>query len=74
MIQMAIFILGAASIWCIAQKRSWSWVGFLIGLISEPFWFYTTISHKQWGMFCLCIWFTVSYIQGLWNYKLRKSK
>lgn len=44
--QVAIFILGAGSIILIAKKNKW---GFVLGLLSQPFWFITAYINEQGG-------------------------
>lgn len=41
---------------------------FGIGLLSQPFWFYTTYVHDQWGMCMATIWYTVCNARGMYNY------
>ena len=40
---------------------------FICNLLTEPFWFITTLKNKQYGMFILCVWATIMYIVGLIN-------
>ena len=58
--QVAIAILGIGAIFLIARKNKW---GFVIGLLSQPFWLITSYLNKQWGVFLL----SVIYI-GMWTY------
>jgi nicotinamide riboside transporter PnuC len=67
-IQVGIFVFGALAIILVARKNKW---GFVIGLLSQPFWFITSYQNKQWGVFLVSIIYTFSWIYGiyLWFYK-----
>ncbi len=71
--QFGIAIFGAAAIILVAKKNKW---GFVIGLISQPFWFITSFTNKQWGVFVLSIIFTGSWILGIyeWFFKTEKEE
>jgi nicotinamide riboside transporter PnuC len=66
--QVAILILSAAAIWFVSRREHWKRWGYIIGLCSQPFWFYTTITNKQYGMVLLSLWYTYSWAQGVLNY------
>jgi hypothetical protein len=36
----------------------------LFGLMAQPFWFYETYSHGQWGIFALSFFYTASWLRG----------
>ena len=63
-IQTGIVILSCISAWLISSKGSWNKWGFVVGLASEPFWFYTTYTHEQWGLFAICFFFTWTHARG----------
>lgn len=63
--QVCIFTLGVLSIILIAQKNKW---GFVCGLATQPFWYYTTYVHGQWGIFFLNIAYTVSWTYGIFKW------
>ncbi len=63
--QIAIFVLGSMAIFLVANKIKW---GFVLGLLSQPFWFYTAYHNEQWGMFLLCGIYTVNWSLGIWNW------
>lgn len=73
--QIFIVIFGSSAVWLVGRKNiNYRIFGFICGLISQPFWFYTTISHKQWGLVILCTWYTYSWFSGLRNaLQLKKS-
>ncbi len=39
----------------------------LFGLAGQPFWFYSAYKADQWGIFILCIMYTISWITGIKN-------
>lgn len=67
--QWSIFILSAIAGGLVAQKRDsirrW---GYIVGLASEPFWFWASISTEQWGVFGGCVVWTVIWGLGVWNH------
>jgi hypothetical protein len=50
------------------SRRRWSSI---FGLIGQPFWFWTTASAGQWGMFGLCFLYTFCYWRGLNQFWIR---
>lgn len=65
--QVAITILGVFSIVLIAKKNKW---GFVFGLASQPFWFYTSYINEQWGIFLLSFVYLGSWIYGIYYWFL----
>lgn len=72
-IQIGITLFSCAAIWLLAQKKPWARWGYIVGIVGQPCWFYTTWEHAQWGMFLVTCWFTFSYGQGIWNYWTKPS-
>jgi hypothetical protein len=60
-VQTAIALGGGTAIYLIAKKRRF---GFMLGLLTQPFWLYSSYSAKQWGILALCVWYTYSYWIG----------
>ena len=71
--QSFILLVGGAAIWLVGRKEEWRRWGYVLGLVSQPFWFYSTIRTEQWGMFVLSLWYTYSWGQGVYNYWLAKD-
>ena len=71
--QFGVFILGTSAIILIAKKNKW---GFVVGLLSQPFWFITSIQNRQWGVVLVSVVYTCSWIFGIyeWFYKDKKIK
>lgn len=60
--QLAIPVLSGSSIWAMSNKRYK--LGFLFGIVGQPFWFYSTYAAEQWGMFAISFWFAINHIKG----------
>jgi hypothetical protein len=71
--QFFIFIFSASAIWFVGRTEKWSKYGYVLGLLSQPFWFYSTITQKQYGMLCLTIFYTYSWGQGFYNHFIKKK-
>lgn len=71
--QVGIVVLGTVSILLVAKKNKW---GFVVGLLSQPFWLYTAYIHNQWGSFLVSIIYTFSWAYGIheWFYKKGRSR
>jgi hypothetical protein len=56
------------------DHRSLRWSS-VFGLLAQPFWFYQTYTHEQWGIFALSFAFTGLYLKGFYIYwvKLESS-
>lgn len=66
--QIGIMVFGAPSIWLISRKEDWRKWGYVLGLCSMPFWFYTTCINRQWGIFILSFAYLYAWIQGIYNF------
>jgi hypothetical protein len=67
LIQTAIALLGPSAIW-LSQSRnqqSQRWAC-ILGLISQPFWFFATWQSGQWGVFVVVVACAMAWLQGLW--------
>lgn len=67
---VGIAVFGIASILLIARKNKW---GLVCGLLSEPFWFATAITNRQWGIVLLDIAYTVSWAYGCYKWFSKKE-
>lgn len=70
--QIMITVTGVTAIFLVARKNKW---GFVIGLVSAPFWFITSYLNDQWGVFLLNIAYTMNWIYGIyvWFWRDRKK-
>ena len=41
--------------------------GFVIGLVTQPFWFYTSFRHRQWGIFIASIFYAFGWAMGVYR-------
>lgn len=66
--QVGIAVLGVTAIYMSQSKdktvRRWAPV---VGLMAQPFWFISAWQSEQWGIFVLCICYTLAWAKGLWN-------
>lgn len=71
--QIGIMVFGCSAIWLIGRKESWSRWGFVMGLLSQPFWFWSAYQAEQWGIFLVCCWYLYSWVQGFYYHFLCQS-
>ncbi|MCA9359832.1 nicotinamide mononucleotide transporter [Candidatus Nomurabacteria bacterium] len=71
--QFGISALGILAIVLVAKENRW---GFVVGLMSQPFWLITSYNNEQWGVFVLCFFYLGSWSYGIYNnfYKTTKIK
>ena len=66
MIQLFACIFGVLAIASVYSEkemiRKWAPV---FGLAGQPFWFYETYDHEQWGFFFLTVAYTGLWLKGL---------
>lgn len=71
--QIAIGLFGVAATFLSQDardsRRRWACV---LGLCSQPFWFYATWKAEQWGIFAMCFLYTWSWARGVKTYWLGK--
>ena len=61
--QSAIF-LGPIGAMLLGSGSRW---GFVIGLATQPFWFYTSFRHRQWGIFIASIFYAFGWAIGVYR-------
>ena len=69
--QLFIFIFGGLAIYLVGRTDKWKKYGYVCGLLSQPFWFYSAWQSEQWGIFAICIVYLFSWINGFRNYWLK---
>jgi hypothetical protein len=71
--QTAIAIFSVAAIWLSQDSRyavrRWACV---LGLLSQPAWFYATWKAGQWGIFALCFVYAFAWARGFKTYWMDK--
>ena len=68
--QAGIFILGVLAIILVGLEPTnpFQRYGFVLGLLSQPCWIYFAIRTKAYGILCLSLIYTVSWINGINNH------
>ncbi len=65
--QIGILVFSCASIWFLARpKAGIRRIGYVLGLMGQPFWLYATITKAQWGMVAVSVWFTYCHCRGIY--------
>ncbi len=70
--QALIVILSMLSGCLLSCKGRWQIWGYVVGLISEPFWMYSAWKNQQWGIVLLVLWYTFWYARGIINHRRDK--
>lgn len=65
--QTMILLCSCTSIWLLAGRHKR--LGFMVGLMGQPFWLITSYSAGQWGVFITSLWFTMNHVRGIWNHR-----
>jgi len=68
--QIGITIFGVSAIILVAKKNKW---GFVLGLISQPFWIITSLINKQWGVLLLSVIYIGSWSYGIFEWFYKKT-
>lgn len=67
--QIGIAVFGVAAIRLSQDGRErvrrWACI---CGLCAQPFWFWTTAAHGQWGIFALSFLYTWAWLKGVRTY------
>jgi len=71
--QILIFVFGASAIWFVSRKEKWKRVGYILGLLGQPFWIITSVEKEQWGILALSLFYIYSWSQGIYNYWIKKD-
>jgi len=71
--QYAIMILGPLAVWVVGWKSKHRRWGYAIGLLSQPFWFYTVIYNHQYPIVIAAVVYTFGWCVGIWNYWVKKE-
>lgn len=72
--QIGIAFTGLVAIW-LTQHHDYNFRRFacLFGLVGQPFWFYSAYMAQQWGIFLLCIFYTIAWARGIRTYWLKPA-
>ena len=72
--QYAIMVLGPLAVWMVGWKNKYRKWGYLVGILSQPFWFITLYNNKQWPVFVCAFLYTYSWANGFYNFVSKKEK
>lgn len=64
-LQLAIAVLSVTAMLMIASTGPFHKWGFVVGLLSQPFWIAATWRARQWGMFALSMIYVFVWIFGI---------
>lgn len=63
--QFGIAFFGVTAIWLSQDSRlERRRFACLFGLAGQPFWFWSSFSTGQWGIFTLCFLYTLAWLKG----------
>lgn len=72
--QIGIVFFGVLAAWLTQQaNENRKKYACIFGLISQPFWVYSSIESNQWGIFLLSIIYTGVWLIGFKNYWVKGS-
>jgi nicotinamide riboside transporter PnuC len=63
--QVGIPIFGFSAMFLVARKNKW---GFVLGLLAQPFWFFTAYTHDQWGIILNSIVYSAIWVYGIYKW------
>jgi len=72
--QALLLLSGGSAIWFLSRKEDWKRWGFIIGILGQPFWLYSSYMNELWGIFLLTIFYTYSFAQGIYFYWIKPKK
>lgn len=71
--QLAIVFTGVLAVWFSQDKlESRRKYAPILGLLSQPFWFYSAYTAEQWGIVVMCIFYSISWGRGFRTYWIIK--
>lgn len=71
--QIAIALTGVVAIVLVQSKsENLRRYACLFGLAGQPFWFYSAWQSAQWGVFALCVLYTMAWGNGVLVHWLRR--
>ena len=72
--QLGILALSGTGIWLVGRPEPRRRVGYILGLAAQPFWFYSSITGKEWGVLILTLFCTFGWAQGVWFHWFRPQR
>jgi hypothetical protein len=65
--QALIALTSLLAVWMVTRNEPWSKWGYVVGLVGQPFWLYSTLVAGQFGMFLVSALYTWFWAQEIWN-------
>lgn len=73
--QVFIACSSVTAMWLTQQHREdWKKYACLFGICGQPFWFYSSYTHEQWGIFVLSFFYTYGWMIGIQNNWIKPRK
>jgi hypothetical protein len=69
--QAWIIVFGCGAIWLVSARAPYRRWGYVLGLVSQPAWFYAAWASGQWGVFAVSVIYLAAWIHGVRNYWTR---
>jgi hypothetical protein len=67
--QVGIALFGLSAIWLVnCREARWRRWGPICGMLGQPFWLYTTLSHEQYGVAAMCAVYAFMWGRGIRNH------
>lgn len=66
-LQIAIVVLSLVAAYLVAGTGPLAKWGFVVGLVSQPFYLVATWRARQWGMLLVAIFYCGAWVQGILN-------
>ena len=63
--QWFIMVFSPIAIYLVSRQDKYSRYGFILGLLAQPFWAYTSFVHEQWGIFVMTLFYAYSWANGI---------
>jgi len=70
--QFLLAVFSCSAIWLLARKSKWSRWGYIVGLLSQPFWLYIGIKNELWSIVFITLFYTYSWSLGVYNFWIKK--
>jgi hypothetical protein len=71
--QIMLFLFGTLAVLLLTLNNRWSKWGPIIGVLAQPFFFYSAISDEAWGLFAVTFVYLFIYIYGIYNFWIKKE-
>jgi hypothetical protein len=73
--QIIIFSLGCTGIWFMSKGTPrGALVGSVLGLSSEPFWFWSSYKASQWGIMVMACVYSAVFAKAIWKHRRAFTK